>query len=300
MMTLANHHAHSNFSDGKGDVSEYLEEAIRQNMLVYGFSDHAPISIAEISCMDLDSLQNYTSVTDELKSTYMNKIQIYRGLEVDFIPGIIDVTSDHILSCNLDYSIGAVHYVEAFPNGIPWGFESTSERFEHGIQVIFGGNVQEAISRYYDLIRQMVREKPPHIVAHLDRIKKHNTKNRYFSESDIWYRQKVYQTLVDIAKAGCILEVNTKGYYRGEVMETYPSHWILEKAWELQIPVHLASDAHYPQDIRRGFEFAGQMLRQIGYQSTRILLDGQWQESRLESTRPQLSRGSEVAPQGSS
>ena len=297
MRTLANHHAHSNFSDGKGEVTEFVKQAIRKNMSVHGFSDHAPISIPEISAMDVRSLHNYTSVTDQLRQDYADKIQIYRGLEVDFIPGIIDVSSDYILSCNLDYTIGAVHYVEAYPNGIPWTFESTRERFDHGIQVIFGGDVQKAISRYYDLIRQMVREKPPHVVAHLDRIKKHNTENRYFSETDVWYRQKVYQTLVDIAKAGCILEVNTKGYYRGEVMETYPSRWILEKAWQLRIPVHLASDAHYPEDILGGFEFASQMLRQIGYKSTRILLDGQWQESPLAVTLNPLSTGSEIASQ---
>ena len=42
-MQLANHHAHSHFSDGIKGPEVYLKRAIEEGLKVYGFSDHAPI-----------------------------------------------------------------------------------------------------------------------------------------------------------------------------------------------------------------------------------------------------------------
>ena len=43
-------------------------------------------------------------------------------------------------------------------------------------------------------------------------------------------------------------------YYKKEINTTYPGRWILDIAQELEIPVNLASDAHHPDNITKGFE----------------------------------------------
>lgn len=280
-MQLANHHAHSHFSDGRLTPEEYLKNAIDQRLLSYGFADHAPIPLDNFRAMEMDQLDAYLAEVDRLKAQYEAQIQVYKSLEVDYIPGVINIHSPHVVAADLDYTVGAVHFVERFANGRPWGFEASHENFQRGIDEVFDGDVRQAISRYYALIREMVTEHCPDVVAHLDRIKKLNKGDRYFSEDEDWYRQEVLETLVLIAGSGAVMEVNTKGFYKKEIEETYPGKWVLQVARELNIPVHLSSDAHHPDDITKGFEFAGGVLKDIGYRTTCIFLDGSWQEVEL-------------------
>lgn len=281
-MQLANFHAHSNFSDGEQSPEIYLQNAIRQGLKAYGFADHAPIPIDDFGAMTEDSLPAYLATIDQLRENFSDQIQVYKSLEVDYIPDVISVDSDHILAAQLDYTVGAVHYVDYLKNGLPWGFEGSIANFEKGLKEIFQGDIQACISRYYALIRQMVRQHCPDIIAHLDRIKKLNVDQRYFKETELWYRKEVIQTLELIATSGAIMEINTKGYYKGEIMETYPGKWVLEIAREMNIPLHLSSDAHHPDDITKGFNFATEILKSINIETVFILWNGRWKEVALE------------------
>jgi len=283
-MQLANHHAHSHFSDGRASAEAFLREAIDQGLLLYGFSDHAPIPLADVGLMAQSELLGYVSEIERLRAKYGDRIQIYRSLEIDYIPDVIHVDSEHLRYAVLDYRIGAVHYVDYLDNGRPWGYESSHEQFEAGVKQIFGGKVRAAVERYYALIREMVDRYPPDVVAHLDRIKKLNRDNRYFRENAAWYQNAVHETLETIAAAGIIMEVNTKGFYKGEATEPYPSSWVLRAARELDIPVHLSSDAHDPEHITGGFVEMSRLLREVGYTETTLFLDDDWQPVPLPRT----------------
>lgn len=280
-MHKANHHAHTHFSDGQFEPERYVKEALDQNMEIYGFSDHAPIPNKYIGAMSLAGLQEYLNEIDRLKQKYQGQIQLYKSLEVDYIPGFINIHTDYIQAADLDYTIGAVHFVDFFPDGRPWGFQSSHKNFQLGVEKIFKGNIRACVHRYYELLREMIVEACPDVIAHLDRIKKLNGNNRYFNEDAPWYRAEVGYTLELIADNNAILEVNTKGYYTKETDETYPGKNILEIAKDLDISVHLASDAHHPADIRKGFDYAASVLREIGYTSCKVLNHGEWQELAL-------------------
>lgn len=280
-MQLANHHAHSDFSDGRGKAETYLQQAIAQGLKTYGFSDHAPIPIEGFGHMQAEDygLTQYLAEIDRLKAAYGDRIGIYKSLEVDYIPEVISLHSPHIVAADLDYSLGAVHFVGYLNNGLPWGFEGD---FDSGLQQIFGGDARAAVTRYYELMREMISGTKPQIVAHLDRIKKRNAGEKYFSESADWYRQEVMATLETVAAAGSIMEVNMKGYYQGETDTSYPSPWILEQALQLDIPVHLSSDAHDPEKITGGFDFGAEIIYGAGYRELTILLDGEFQPVPLQ------------------
>lgn len=281
MVHLCNHHCHTLFSDGKTSPEAFAIQAIKENLVSFGFSDHAPIPDPGLVCMEMAALPDYLHTIDRLRDQLGDQLQIYTSLEVDYIPGVISVDSAHIAKADLDYTIGAVHYIDQFSDGTYWSFESGHERFQQGLSEIFEGDTQAAIRRYYSLIREMVTYHRPDVVAHLDRIKKLNQGNRYFNEDEKWYRNEILETLEVIAKQECIMEVNTKGYYKGETNETYPGKWILQAARSLGIAVHLASDAHHPEDIRSGFGFGLKQLQSVGYQKTLIMLDSCWQDSSL-------------------
>ena len=79
-----------------------------------------------------------------------------------------------------------------------------------------------------------------------------------------------------IAEAGVIMEVNTKGFYNGEINDMYPSGWILQIAQEMEIPVHLASDAHHPLNITKGFGRGAEVLHKAGYRDLLVLGEHEW------------------------
>lgn len=283
-MQRANYHSHSEYSDGHFLPVTYLANAISKDFQAYGFSDHAHIPGWKESLMtDIDQEAFLTNV-EKLKGEYGHRIQVYKGLEVDYIPDVLNVNHSTILDAKLDYTIGAVHYIDYFTDGKPWGFEHSFQEFKRGIEEIFEGDIQAAIGRYYELIREMVSDHCPDIVAHIDRIKKLNKDNYFFDESDDWYQKEVIKTLEVIADSRAIMEVNTKGFYKNETDEPYPGLWILQVAKELKIPVNLGSDSHHPHDIQSGFRYAEELLKKAEIDSVKLLLNGKWQEQQLHST----------------
>jgi histidinol-phosphatase (PHP family) len=265
-----NHHAHTRFSDGLGTPEEYVQRAIARDMSGYGFSDHAPIPIAGIGSMEMNELTDYVAETERLRTTYADRIALYRSLEVDYIPGVMNVNSDHILAADLDYTVGAVHYVDYLPEGRPWSFQQPNPTFERGIATIFGGDVRAMVERYYALVREMVETHPPDVVAHLDRIKRRNLNGSYWDEHAGWYVEAVEQTLAAIAAAGVILEVNTRGIYLEHTVDPYPSFWIVERARERGIPLQVNSDAHRSEHIVGAFDRVYARLREMGVEETRV------------------------------
>ena len=259
-----NHHAHTRYSDGVGEPRDYVEQALREGFSPYGFSDHAPIPPHDMGSMKLAELAEYSRIIDRLKQEYADRIRLYKSLEVDYIPGVMNVDSPHILEANLDYTIGAVHYVDYLPDGQPWSFQRPNPVFERGIRTIFGGSTRRMVERYYALVREMVATHPPDIVAHLDRIKRRNLDSRYWDEHTDWYVAAVEETLEAIAGAGCIMEVNTRGIYLDETSDTYPTDWIVARAHARGIRLQVNSDAHQLEHISGGFAEAYGMLREIG------------------------------------
>jgi histidinol-phosphatase (PHP family) len=193
---------------------------------------------------------------------------VYTGLEVDFIPGKI---SPFDFKDRLDYTIGSVHFVDN-----AWEIDNTYDVFIEGLKNYFGGSIRQAVARYYELTREMVKTTPPNIVGHIDKIKMHNRGDRFYMEDEPWYREQVDLTLDAVAEAGCIVEVNTRGLYQNKVDSTYPSQWILHEILRKNIPITLSSDAHHPDDLVNRFPETARELINIGFKKIRILLDGKW------------------------
>lgn len=277
-MAFTNYHSHTYYCDGTDAPEVYVKQALELGMPVYGFSSHAPVPFSLAWAMDAERVPDYLDDIQTLKEQYAGKIEIYAGMEVDFVPGKIGVQDYFIKNLGLDYTIGSVHFVDAFDNGKPWEIDNTTVRFERGLNQIFGGDIQQAVTRYYELTRQMIQEQPPDVVGHLDKIKMHNSKKHFFSEEEEWYRLEVLKTLDEIAKAGIIMEANTRGIYKKLSAETYPSSWVFQEAFKRNIPVQINSDGHHPREIISNFEEAAAMLQEAGYKTVRVLYQGLWQD----------------------
>ncbi|MBA4145313.1 MAG: histidinol phosphatase [Cytophaga sp.] len=269
-----NYHCHTHYCDGKNSIREMISAAHEQSLISLGISSHAPLPFDSPWCMKGDQLDPYLSEMDFVRRDFRS-VQVYKGLEIDFIPSLI---SPDDFKSQLDYTIGSVHFVEQFDDGRKWEIDGAHSHFLEGYERIFRKDIKAVIRRYYELTRQMVEETQPGIVGHLDKIKIQNSFTPLFDESAKWYQEEIHKTLDVIAKTESTIEVNTRGIYQKKSDTTYPSPWVLEQIHQRQIPITLSSDAHHAKDMINLFPEMAITLNQIGFKKICILLDGRWQQ----------------------
>lgn len=281
-MNYSTYHSHNHYCDGKYEPEEHVKAAIALGLQTFGFSSHVPLPFKNEWSMKADDLQKYLSEINSFKEKYRDKIEIYTGLEVDYIPGLIGPSHPTITQLGLDYSIGSIHYVDQLEDGTHWEIDGTYVHFIRGLNEIFHGNGRNAILRYLSLTKEMVDRDKPQIVGHIDKIKIHNkAENPLFSDEDQWYQDEVEETLDIIKEKGSIIEVNTRGMYKKLADEPYPGIMILKKIKNKNIPIMLNSDSHHPREITGSYTEAIQLLKELGFQELMVLRNNEWQHDAL-------------------
>lgn len=257
----ANYHTHCNFCDGKGNPEAYVIEAIERGFKSLGFSSHAPLKEDNDWTMKQASLDNYLNTIDDLKKRYGSRINIYKGMEIDYYPD--ENRFETFSECNLDYSIGAVHLL--LYKGMYYSVDSSPKDFEYVTNEVFG-SIEKFVRLYYKTVRDLISQGGFQILGHIDLIKKYNKGNRFFSETESWYIEEVISTLDLLSRKGTIMEVNTGAIARGLQDSAYPSEWILREAFNRDIKICLNSDAHSPENIECDFKNSLEILREVGYE----------------------------------
>ena len=275
-MSWTNFHSHSAFSDGVKDPEEHLLAAIQLGMPAYGFSDHSPIPFPSSWAIQPENFSRYCQMIDELKETYHGQIQIYKGLEMDYIPGHFDLNDPMIRSANLDYTVGSIHFTDFLPDGTPWEIDGAHKPFLEGLSLIFDNDIQRMVKRYYALTREMIQLSRPDVLGHMDKIKIQSEGGNLFDEHALWYKNAVMETLEFALKEDVIIEVNTRGTYK-KATNLYPSPWILKEIHRMGIKIMLNSDSHHPREILHYFPEAAKILLDIGFDQLWVLWDKQWQ-----------------------
>ncbi len=276
-----NYHSHTRFCDGTDEPEAYAKAAIEQNVAIYGFSTHGPVPFSNAWSMQQEDATDYIALVNAVKDEYYGRLEVYLSMEVDYVPGLTGVNDPAISSLGLDYTVGSVHYVDAFEDGTRFEIDYTHSYFDKGLQEIFNGDIRKLVTLYQQYTRQMLNEAKPDILGHLDKIKMHNKAKPHFDEAATWYRDSIMETLELTAKTGVIMEVNTRGMYKKLSDEPYPSAWILKEAKTLGIPVMINSDSHHPREITGEFEAAAQLILDAGYKEVRIFKDYTWQDKPL-------------------
>ena len=126
-MPWVNYHSHCNFCDGSDEPETYVKEALKKAFPAYGFSSHAPLPFSADWSIPGNRFDAYLSEINRIKQKYRNRIQVYMGLEVDFIPGLTGIEKLLSKGINMDYLIGSVHFIDAFAYGDPWSFDGSTE-----------------------------------------------------------------------------------------------------------------------------------------------------------------------------
>ena len=226
--------------------------------------------------MKYDKLAQYCQEVRILRSKYSKLIQIYLGLEVDFIENVISPASPIVLFQQLDFTIGTVHFLWGKDGNKVYQLNTNTDTFLKAVKEGFHSNPASLIRTYFAAIRRMVETSKPTIVGHFDLIKMHNNGYVVFDPDTEFYQSEVENTLRVIKANNSILEVNTRGFYKGASTEFSPSDKILKKALDLQIPITVNTDAHSKDEVDSVVPNAYEYLREIGFTYAYALIDGSW------------------------
>ena len=100
-----------------GDFEDYIKAAIRNNYSDLGFSDHAPLpdtalnKISKTRRMSLNEFYEiYLSNYNKIKELYINKINLYIGLEIEYLEETKEFIKKAINEHLVDYLILGQHY----------------------------------------------------------------------------------------------------------------------------------------------------------------------------------------------
>lgn len=280
MIPLSNYHTHNSLCDGAGELEEYLEAARRKGFTALGFTSHAPLPFSNDWTLAEADLETYCSRVLELKKT--SDMEIYLGLEIDYIPDRMGPAEERWKRFELDYTIGSVHMIPA--EGEAWSIDGPDDEFLHVYRKVYRQDGTAMAVDYFRLLEEMILKGGFTILGHLDLIKKKNLKMNFLDEETPRYMDAVLRVLDSLAKSGIFMEINSGGLFRGATQEVYPSFSILQESRQRNIPLVINSDAHTPDALDFYFHEACDLARKAGYRTIMMLLDGEWREIALGDT----------------
>ena len=249
----SNFHTHTKWCDGKNTPEEMILAAIGKGFDRLGFSSHASLPEDSDSVMTPGTELDYAREIRALAEKYRGRIEVYLGIEADYIPDITTPERERYAHVAPQYIIGSIHYVIADDGGrVP--VDHTPQLLEEGIRDHFGGSAEAFIRRYFKQQRDMAAKFDFDVVGHPDLVRKFNVKTPYFDESADWYLEELRLTADAIAASGKMTEVNTGAISRGWLDDAYPSAAFRSLLRERGVRFILSADAHSCDAIDCAFD----------------------------------------------
>jgi histidinol-phosphatase (PHP family) len=262
---IGDSHVHTTGSDGELTPLELTKLAITLGLPYFCITDHYPFP-PEFQSRFKDHHrwkhfhnEEYIKQVFEAKKRFQDKVDVCFGAEFNWLEKYKDWTAKEIKKRKYDFALIAIHMVpKTFPNPVNWD----EEPFEKAIKDYKG--IKPLVREYYKQVRLAAQSKLFDCIAHLDIVKILNSDNKYFSETEDWYKQEVLQTLNIIADTGICMEVNSCGWDL-PCKEMFPSFWILQEAHKRKIPITIGSDGHEKEQIGKNLDKALDLAKQAGY-----------------------------------
>lgn len=255
-----NFHSHTYLcGHATGHPTDYIKKAIELGFTSYGISDHAFLPESKVKRrteypwlsyqMSKEQFDNiYLNMLDEAISLYKDKINIYKGLEVEY--NYNEEEYYNYLLDKLDYLILGVHFME------------DEFRKIEGTRGIRG---KQMLDLYAKTMIDGIKSGYFTIIAHPD----------IFMYSGIEfdsYVEKISRDIIETAiKYNVCLEVNCCGIQKGIREANYPYHFYPKyEFWKLvseykDAKVVIGFDSHNVSELENGnYEIALDLLKKLG------------------------------------
>lgn len=97
-----------------GIAEDYIQSALQSGVEQLGFSDHAPFPGDCFGMrMPYRELSEYFDELDELKIRYKEKIYLWKGLEIEYLPEFCNYYEKLLVECEVDYLLLGEHYYKS-------------------------------------------------------------------------------------------------------------------------------------------------------------------------------------------
>lgn len=276
---LTNYHSHCNFCDGAEDPEKYVLEAIRLGFTSYGFSSHIPLkNFDTVWNMKRERLEEYIRLIGSLKEKYRDRVDLFCAFETDFKLSIHSREALLAKYPQVDYTVGSIHYVGFYEDGKPWEIDGAADTFKKGLHEIFSDDIRTVVKLYFDLTAEMLTTEKPDILGHADKIKMHG----YFDESEPWFTGRMHETISLCRETGTIMEINTRGMYKGYTTDFYPAAKWIKEAHKAGVKLQINSDAHQLPELSAKFSEAFALLKEIGVKELWARKGKQWEPVAVE------------------
>ena len=274
-MNLTNYHSHCSFCDGRAPLEEFVKEAISQGFYSYGVSSHAPLPFPTRWTMEWEQMEAYFDEFKNLRSKYADEIELYVGLEIDYLNEESNPSVARFTELPLDYRIGSVHLLYDAAGEVV-DIDCSPAVFKERVDRHFNGDVLRVVRMYFDRLFRMVELGGFDILGHADKM--HYNASCYHPGllDEPWYEALMKDYFSLVASRGYLVEINTKAY--DSLGTFYPNsrYWELMKEYQIKILVN--SDAHYPERINAGRMEALRLLQAKGFATVAELHQGSWRE----------------------
>jgi histidinol-phosphatase (PHP family) len=248
-MMKNNYHTHIYLCrHASGHVKDYVKEAIQLGFTSLGMSDHAPFEklIDRSVRMYPEELPMYFQELEEAIELYQGKIQIHRGLEIEYFHDQFAYYQE--LLSKLDYLALGQHYIQ----------DSSSR---DGLRSSYTLSRPEHLLRYASEVEEAIQTNFFSFVCHPDLM-------LYGYPSFDEVAKVVSLRIIDAAmKADIPLEINANGIRKGMrtlpegIRYLYPRKEFWELVKERKARVIISSDAHHVEHLMdeaviQAYEFA--------------------------------------------
>jgi len=281
-------HTHTKFCDGKDDIETMCRAAYEKSLFAIGFSSHAPVDkqlgFGTDWNMKSTLAEEYVSQVLVAKKRWQGKLNVFLGLEVDYIRGKRSPLDSDIIKLNLDYIIGSVHYLFPENGARHFTVDGSLEEFEKGLNEGFDGDAKKLMHAYYDAVGEMIQAGGFDIIGHVDLIKKNTYGKNLWPQEEEAKRQNEIARMA--SEAGLVFEINTGGINRNKIPETYPSLAFLKIIKKFNVPIIITADAHCAKDIIGKYDIALNTLESAGI-NEHLLFTGKtntgavWQKEKI-------------------
>ncbi|MDO5571106.1 MAG: histidinol-phosphatase [Bacteroidales bacterium] len=278
MANLTNYHSHTTYCDGKASAETFILEAINKGFYSYGISSHAPLPYHTHWSMNMEDVDSYIKEIDFLKNKYKDMIQIYSGLEIDYLTAGHNPSIPFFKNLPLDYRIGSVHLIENDSNELV-DIDVKSETFCEFMNIHFHNDIKIVVKKYFEKIMTMISLGGIDFLGHPDKI----SMNASFYDPNLfsykWYKDIINDYFNFIAEKNLMIEINTKAYKTRGFL--FPNIDNLHLIHNLGIKVIVNSDSHYPENINDGRKEALEILYSTGFKTVMEIDNNRWTEKEI-------------------
>jgi histidinol-phosphatase (PHP family) len=284
MKHKANFHSHCTFCDGRHEAEDFVEAAIHADFRAFGFSSHSPLPFETFWNMSAEDMPAYLEEIGRLKKTYQADIEIYAGLEIDYLDGSYNASLPYFRELPLDYRLSSIHFM-------PWRLprleenmiciDGSYETFEASVDRHYNSDIKAVVKEYFENSMKMVEAGGFDIAGHIDKIYMNASRHKDFDIEADWYQKPFLELLDLVAEKELIVEINTKNKLKKG--QTYPHVNSYKELYKRKIPVIINSDSHYTDLIYSGIEETVPLLQEAGFRSTCELVNGKWEDVGLKT-----------------